>query len=441
MSSSELPHPTHPTHPTRRPRRVARHALALVALLLAIPAPRPALAAPPIDGVLEPGFYGAPRAVQDTPTAFGNATLGHRRISTSGSELDAAFAVIEGDTLYLMLTGNLETGTQGLDWPGGVPNRLDLFFDTIPGGQNGLRGDNVDVDGLNRMGYASPSDPGLHFDASFAADFWVSVLNFTEVVATPDPRHPQGEAWRARLYYATLPTGGGGDSLYLGQASDLLPNVHQDTFALRHGVRFGFDNRNTAGVTGTGDPGPNATDAPNVTRGIECAIPLSLLGGAGSLGAALRVCAFVNSPAHDYLSNQVLGPLTQPPGGYGNLGEARVTDFAAIPGDQFFTIPVPVSAVTEPTPAVSPLRVSPSPFAASTRITFDLRRAGRVTLTVHDVLGRRIARLLDEERAPGPLEVTWAGRDDGNRQVPAGKYWLRLSTPDETTSTTVHVQR
>lgn len=436
MNQPESPH--HPLPPLH----LLNPAMALVALLLAVSAPGIALAGPPIDGTLEPGFYGTPRAIQDTPTAFGNATLGHRRISTSGSELDAAYAVIEGDTLYLMLTGNLETGTQGLDWSGGVPNRLDLFFDSIPGGQNGLRGDNADVDGLNRMGYLSPSDPGLRFDAAFEADYWMSVLNFTEVVATPDPHHPHGEAWRARLYYATLPTGGGGDSLYLGQASDLLPNVHVNTFTLNHGVRFGFDNRNTAGVTGTGDPGPNATDAPNVTRGIECAIPLDLLrGGAGPLGASIRVCAFVNNPVHDYLSNQTLGPLAQPPGGYGNLGEVRVTDFAAIPGDQFFTIPVPVSAVADAAPTVSPLRVSPSPFATRTRITFDVRRAGRVTLTVHDISGRRIARLLDEERAPGPLQVTWAGRDDGGREVPAGKYWLRLSTPDQAASATVHVRR
>ena len=52
------------------------------------------------------------------------------------------------------------------------------------------------------------------------------------------------------------------------------------------------------------------------------------------MGDPIAVAAFVNGSAHDFVSNQVLGPL----GGAGNLGEPRVVDFGGIPGDQFVVV-------------------------------------------------------------------------------------------------------
>ena len=75
--------------------------------------------------------------------------------------------------------------------------------------------------------------------------------------------------------------------------------------------------------------------------GIELAIPLYVLGH--SAGDTIRVCAFINGSSHDYVSNQVLGPL----GGGSNLGEPRVIDFDARPGEQFVVI---VDASGEPCP-------------------------------------------------------------------------------------------
>ena len=44
--------------------------------------------------------------------------------------------------------------------------------------------------------------------------------------------------------------------------------------------------------------------------------------------------AFINGSNHDYLSNQVLGPL----GGAPNLGEPRAVDFSSVRGEQFVVI-------------------------------------------------------------------------------------------------------
>jgi hypothetical protein len=69
---------------------------------------------------------------------------------------------------------------------------------------------------------------------------------------------------------------------------------------------------------------------------------------------------------------------------------------------------------------------APNPFNPRTRIGFDLPEAGPVRLTVHDVQGRLVATLLDEERRPGPHEIVWEGRDSRGRPVASGVYFLRL---------------
>jgi hypothetical protein len=77
---------------------------------------------PILDGVRDPS-YGSANAVQLVQTGFGDAN------PNGGSELDAAYARVEGGTLYLLLTGNLESNF----------NKLNIFFDSQAGGQNVLQ--------------------------------------------------------------------------------------------------------------------------------------------------------------------------------------------------------------------------------------------------------------------------------------------------------------
>ena len=296
--------------------------------------------APVVDGQLDAAFYGAPVAVQNTPTAFGNATNGHTRFAVQGSELDAAYARVSDGYLFLFIAGNLETYGQGLTWSTGNQNKLDLFVDCIPGGQNSLRGDNADVDGgaLSCMGHLDPANDGLKFDAGFEADFYLAFYNRTEVVPYFSP--PQVEAWRGYLFYATLPTAGGGASQTLGVAQDPTHTSFVTTFTFTNGVMLGFNNSNTGGVNGTGSPNESDTSlASNVTTGLELAIPVEFFAAAdGALNDAIRIVAFVNDVNHRYMSNQVLGPMGQASGGYGNLGDPRLFNFSETysPGDQFF---------------------------------------------------------------------------------------------------------
>lgn len=304
---------------------------------------------PTIDGQLDAAFYGAPVAVQDTPTAFGNATNGHTRFAVQGSELDAAYARVSDGYLFLFIAGNLETAGQGLTWSVGNLNKLELFVDCIPGGQNSLRGDNADVDGgaLSNMGHLDPANDGLKFDTGFEADFYLTFYNRTEVVPYFDP--PQIEAWRGYLYYATLPSAGGGSARTLGVAQDPTHTSFTATFTFTNGVKLGFNNSNTGGVWGTGHASESDTSlASNVTTGLELAIPVDFFAAAdGAINETIRIAAFVNDINHRYLSNQVLGPMGQSPGGYGNLGDPRLFNFSETysPGDQFFAAANPYASV------------------------------------------------------------------------------------------------
>jgi hypothetical protein len=306
---------------------------------------------PTIDGQLDSAFYGTPISVQNTPTTFGNATNGHPRFAVQGSELDAAYARVSDGYLFLFIAGNLETYGQGLTWSPGNQNKLDIFVDSIPGGQgdqgSGLRGDNAEVDGgaLAAMGHVDSTNDGLKFDSGFDADFYITFYNHTEVVSA----YPSNvEAWRGKLYYATLPTGGSGTAQTLGVAQDVSNSSFTPTFTFTNGVQLGFNNSNTGGVWGTNDVHAADTSlATNVTTGLELAIPIQFLSAAdGSINENIRIIAFVNDINHRYMSNQVLGPMGQTAGGYGNLGDPRLLNFSAAysPGDQFFTSANPYSS-------------------------------------------------------------------------------------------------
>ena len=70
----------------------------------------------------------------------------------------------------------------------------------------------------------------------------------------------------------------------------------------------------------------------------------------------------------------------------------------------------------------------PNPFQGSTGISFHLRERGPAELSVFDVQGKRICRLLDGELPVGWHRVVWDGRDDAGRPAASGAYFLRLRT-------------
>jgi hypothetical protein len=73
----------------------------------------------------------------------------------------------------------------------------------------------------------------------------------------------------------------------------------------------------------------------------------------------------------------------------------------------------------------------PNPFNTETTIRFDVPEDAHVTIDVYDVLGRRVATLLDEFRQEGAGQsVTWNATDAGGRVVASGVYLYRMRAGD-----------
>jgi len=70
----------------------------------------------------------------------------------------------------------------------------------------------------------------------------------------------------------------------------------------------------------------------------------------------------------------------------------------------------------------------PNPFNPSTVIPYQLPVAGHVRLEVFNLLGQRLATLVDGERSVGVHTVQWDATDAAGRAVGAGVYIYRLSS-------------
>jgi len=76
----------------------------------------------------------------------------------------------------------------------------------------------------------------------------------------------------------------------------------------------------------------------------------------------------------------------------------------------------------------------PNPFNPDTIIKFDLPKSTHISLYVHDLLGRKVARLVDDNLQGGYHQVLWSGVSTDGSYVPSGVYITRLLTPECTRS-------
>jgi hypothetical protein len=70
----------------------------------------------------------------------------------------------------------------------------------------------------------------------------------------------------------------------------------------------------------------------------------------------------------------------------------------------------------------------PNPSNPTTTITYMLPRRGHVRLSVFNLLGQEVARLVDAEESSGSHGVEWGGNDRYGRAVASGVYFYRLQT-------------
>jgi len=69
----------------------------------------------------------------------------------------------------------------------------------------------------------------------------------------------------------------------------------------------------------------------------------------------------------------------------------------------------------------------PNPFNPSTEIRFALKEAGRVELSIYNVIGQKVKTLADREFPAGEYSLSWDGRDERGLALSSGVYFYQLS--------------
>lgn len=338
-----------------------------------------ALGAVAVDGTAE-SFYGCPLAVQNLGTGFASSTNANA-VNANGSELDAAYGMVQNNVLFLTLAGNLE----------GNGNKLMLFFMTGPGGQQTLTNVNPSVNGgiINRMGtYGSNSNnPGLTFDPGFKPNYWIEV-NISGGTFFAD----YAQLWPGSTNSSGIATNGyflgsnHGTNGVLTGGSTATPSGIPNPFNIQATV----NNSNTNGVDGGPGGGvgcfTNSTDgalesvaAATVRTGMELGIPLAAL---GNPAGTIAVCAFIDSGDGTFMSNQLLGPLGSNDTTYCQINLGNVTNTAAInlgnfPGQHFFLVG-PEARITSISNAAPNVVIS-YVTEANTNLAYQLQRTSAIT--------------------------------------------------------------
>ncbi|MGH7742645.1 MAG: T9SS type A sorting domain-containing protein, partial [Candidatus Eiseniibacteriota bacterium] len=100
--------------------------------------------------------------------------------------------------------------------------------------------------------------------------------------------------------------------------------------------------------------------------------------------------------------------------------------------DRRFEISSGLAAAGEPPVtqfALAP--ITPNPMRDRARVEFDLPRAAQVSLTIHDIMGRKLATLASGDFGAGRHSMTW-DRSIDRGSAPAGVYFMRYTAGGRT---------
>ncbi len=86
----------------------------------------------------------------------------------------------------------------------------------------------------------------------------------------------------------------------------------------------------------------------------------------------------------------------------------------------------PLTVAAAPSVSVSLAPAHPNPFVRDTVVSFTLAEASPVEVSILDVRGRRVRRLVSGSRESGTHRVVWSGRDDSGLATSAGLYFVHL---------------
>jgi hypothetical protein len=79
----------------------------------------------------------------------------------------------------------------------------------------------------------------------------------------------------------------------------------------------------------------------------------------------------------------------------------------------------------------------PNPARSWTQLRWSQPRAAHATLAIYDVVGRRVAQLVDAGMPAGEHQVSWSFQEDDGRVVAPGVYLAKLRVDGETFTTRI----
>jgi len=77
------------------------------------------------------------------------------------------------------------------------------------------------------------------------------------------------------------------------------------------------------------------------------------------------------------------------------------------------------------------LQIAPNPFYKSIRIQYQIVKPTTISLKIYNIFGQLVKTLVNKEKVmPGQYAIVWDGRDNFEKKVGSGMYFLRLETDD-----------
>lgn len=74
----------------------------------------------------------------------------------------------------------------------------------------------------------------------------------------------------------------------------------------------------------------------------------------------------------------------------------------------------------------------PNPFNPETEISYDLPKDSWVKLSIYNIMGQKVATLVDQFEPAGHKTVRWGGKNENGAEVASGTYFYRLAAEDFT---------
>jgi hypothetical protein len=108
-----------------------------------------------------------------------------------------------------------------------------------------------------------------------------------------------------------------------------------------------------------------------------------------------------------------------------------IGDDGKVVGDSRWTdVPHAITNSAEPPIVYDLAQNYPNPFNPTTTINYQIAKSERVKLSVYNILGQEIIRLVDENQKMGKYRVLWNGRNASGNLLSSGIYFFRLEAGD-----------